>query len=131
MKFVIGFRYMSEADNDLFAGLIRLHVLHHAAQGEVFGLWIIRELQHHGYDISPGTIYPMLHGLQRRGHLSSREARADGRSRRMYRITPAGRTALAEARQKVKELFGELFEEEVACNSPSPPQAAAPRRRRR
>lgn len=98
-------------NQDLYAGLIRLHILHHAAEGEVFGLGIIQELRRHGYEISPGTIYPMLHRMQRRGYLTSRERREGRAIRRSYRATAAGRTALADAKRKVQELFAEMFEE--------------------
>jgi DNA-binding PadR family transcriptional regulator len=99
-------------DQELYAGLIRLHILHHAAKGPVFGLWFIEELGRHGYKLSPGTLYPLLHGLERRGYLKSTSERSGKRLRRMYRATAAGRSALAAARQKVSELFGELLEEE-------------------
>lgn len=97
-------------DRDLYAGLIRLHVLHHAAHEPVYGLGMIEELARHGYQLSAGTLYPILHALQRKGYLKS-SPRREGRSgRRCYRITPRGRRALAAAKRKVSELFGELFE---------------------
>ncbi len=95
---------------DLWTGLIRLHILHHASAGEVFGLGVIRELRRHGYDLSPGTIYPLLHRMERAGYLVSRERRSGPTARRSYRSTRAGRLALAEARKKVRELFAELVE---------------------
>jgi DNA-binding PadR family transcriptional regulator len=98
-------------DKDLYAGLIRLHVLHHASQRPVFGLWIIEELREHGYKLSPGTVYPMLHGMEKKGYLRSTEEREGKRARRLYHITPAGRAALRDAKEKVQELFGELFED--------------------
>jgi len=98
------------SDKDLYAGLIRLHVLHHAAEIPVYGAWIIEELRRHGYVLSPGTLYPMLHGLERKGYLRSRPEGEGKRARRRYRITPKGRRALADAKEKVRELFGELFE---------------------
>ena len=94
---------------ELFAGLIRLHVLHHAAEGEIYGQWMIEELARHGYRLSPGTIYPLLHGLEAKGYLESRRARVGSRSRRLYRATPLGRTVLAAARDKVRELFSEIL----------------------
>jgi DNA-binding PadR family transcriptional regulator len=97
-------------DTDLFSGMIRLHVLHHAAEGPIFGLAIIEELRHHGYQISAGTMYPILQGLERKGYLVSRYERREGRERRIYRITPPGRRALEIGRTKVRELFGELIE---------------------
>jgi len=98
-------------DQDLYAGLIRLHILHHASKAPVFGLWFIEELGRHGYKLSPGTLYPLLHGLERKGYLKSTSERAGKSVRRMYQATPAGRKALAAARQKVSELFGELLED--------------------
>ena len=97
-------------DKDLYSGLIRLHVLHHACEEDVFGLDMIEELARHGYKMSPGTIYPILHGLEKRGYLTSTEFRSGKVRRRLYRATPAGRKALRAAKQKVRELFGELIE---------------------
>lgn len=97
------------ADRELYAGLVRLHVLHHAAAQPIYGAWIIEELGRHGYTLSPGTLYPLLHGLERKGYLRSRRERAGKRLRRLYRITRAGKAALAEGKEKVAELFGELF----------------------
>jgi DNA-binding PadR family transcriptional regulator len=99
-------------DQDLYAGLIRLHILHHASKEPVFGLWFIEELGKHGYKLSPGTLYPLLHGLERKGYLRSTSERSGKSLRRMYQATPIGRKALATARQKVSELFGELLEED-------------------
>jgi PadR family transcriptional regulator PadR len=97
-------------DQDLLSGLIRIHILYHACKEPIFGLEMIEELQRHGYKLSPGTLYPMLHGLERRGLLRSKRIRLRGRDRRVYRATPSGRKALAIARDKVKELLGELLE---------------------
>lgn len=95
---------------DLYSGLIRLHILHHAEKGEIFGLGMIEELSRHGYRLSAGTLYPILHGLEARGYLKATAHRNGRRIRRMYRATPAGRRVLAAAKAKVRELFGELFE---------------------
>jgi len=98
---------------ELYTALIRLHILHHAAEGELFGLGIIEELGRHGYRLSPGTLYPILHGMEKNSLLRSRSMRGeDGRSRRMYSATATGRRVLKDAKDKVRELFGELFENE-------------------
>ena len=99
-------------DQDLYGGLIRLHILHHACKRPVFGLWFIEELAHHGYKLSPGTLYPLLHSLEQKGYLRSTTEREGKRLRRMYQATSQGRKALEIARQKVSELFGELLEDE-------------------
>ena len=98
-------------DKELYSGMIRLHILYHASRGPIFGLWIIEELGRHGYKLSPGTLYPILHGLERKGYLRSSEKREGRQLRRLYRATPAGRKALATAKIKVRELVGELFED--------------------
>ena len=108
----------SDADHrDLYAGLIRLHVLHHAVKETVYGFAMIEELRRHGYELSTGTLYPILHGLERKGLLRSTKERVGGAERRVYRATPAGRKALSAAKTKVRELFGELFEDEEGGGS--------------
>lgn len=106
---------MSELNpqRELYSGLIRLHVLHHACCEPIFGLGMIEELARHGYRMSPGTLYPMLDGLEKKGLLRSARQLVQGRFRRVYRATPAGRRALQTAKHRVKKLFGELFEDEL------------------
>ncbi len=96
-------------DRDLYGGLIRLHVLHHASEKPLYGYWMIAELRRHGYEIGPGTMYPLLHRLERKGYLRSKQERSGSRYRKIYRITPSGRRALSLARRRVRELFGEMF----------------------
>ena len=123
-------------ERDLFSGLVRLHVLHHADEGPVFGLAIIEELRRHGYQISAGTMYPILHGLERKGYLVSRSGLDEGRQRRVYTITPLGRQVLVIARQKVNELFGEMVagrrpERDAKSRKPGPAGVPTTRRRAR
>ena len=99
-----------DSDRDLYAGLIRLHVLHHAVEEPIFGLGMIEELARHGYRISPGSLYPLLHSLEARGYLRSSEQRNGKSLRRVYRATARGRRALEAAKHKVRELFRELIE---------------------
>lgn len=90
-------------------GAVRLHILHHAAEHEIHGAWMTEELAEHGYRISPGTLYPTLHRLEAEGLLTSRQHVVDGRTRRLYEATGAGRTALAEDRAALAELARELL----------------------
>jgi PadR family transcriptional regulator len=92
---------------ELFKGLIRLHVLHHAAKDEFYGQWMIHELARHGYTLSPGTLYPMLHALERSGYLRSRQERLGRTVRRLYRATALGREANKLAKIQVRELTGQ------------------------
>jgi DNA-binding PadR family transcriptional regulator len=102
---------VSNQHRELFFGLIRIHVLLHASQEPIFGFAMMEELAHHGYRIGPGTLYPLLHGLERSGLLKSVVKNVGGHSRRVYKITAAGRKALDKARVKVDELRHELHEE--------------------
>ncbi len=94
--------------HDLLAGFIRLHILHHAAEGEIYGLWMIEELAHHGYRLSPGTLYPMLHAMEKRGYLTSRVERNDSAARKLYRATAYGLEGLALAKLRFADLTGEV-----------------------
>ena len=69
---------------------------------------MIEELAHHGYRVSPGTLYPLLHGMERKGYLESRIERAGRSQRRIYNATPYGIEALAMAQDKIRELFREV-----------------------
>jgi DNA-binding PadR family transcriptional regulator len=93
---------------DLFLGFVKLHILHHAGHEPVFGLWLMEELAQHGYRLSPGTLYPILHSLEQDGLLSSTSQVVDGKVRKYYQLTPAGQDALAQGREKAAELLREL-----------------------
>lgn len=97
--------------HDLLSGLVRLHVLHHAAQHPVYGQWMIDELARHGYRLSPGTLYPMLSKMTRDGYLTCRTERQGRVSRKYYEITEKGREGLAVARERLRELKHEAGKE--------------------
>ncbi|HJX13024.1 MAG TPA: PadR family transcriptional regulator [Dehalococcoidales bacterium] len=105
---------MPITDNDIiknfFLGFIRLHVLYHASKGPVYGFWMIKELGRHGYNLSPGTLYPILHRMERDGFIFSEKELIKGKWRRYYRITDEGRQALSQSYYKIKELINELNE---------------------
>ena len=105
----------NSSQQDLYSGLIRLHILHHAAEEGIFGLGMIEELGRHGYKLSPGTLYPLLHRLEEKRLLRSFPRTEAGKIRRIYRATATGRMALRSAKEKVRELFGELFEQKSAA----------------
>lgn len=99
-------------ERELYSGLIRLHILRHARDGGIFGLGMIEELAQHGYKLSAGTLYPLLHNMEKKGLLRSHEHLEAGKIRRIYKSTPSGRKALSMAKEKVRELFGALFQDE-------------------
>jgi DNA-binding PadR family transcriptional regulator len=98
-------------DRAFSGGLIRLHILHHACHEPIFGQGIMEELARHGYKLSAGTLYPILHGLETAGYLVSNQELTNGRKRRVYLATETGKLALTQAKDQVRELFRELFEE--------------------
>lgn len=102
------------SNRDLMGGFVRLHVLHHASTGPVFGIGIIEKLAFHGYVLSPGTLYPILHGLERDGFLQSKGEVVGKKRRRVYQITPEGRKTLVLSKGRLWELFKEIFDGELS-----------------
>ena len=125
--------------HDFFLGFIRIHVLHHAAEHPVYGLSLIEELRRHGYALSPGTLYPILHGLAEAGYLRLEKRVVGGRVRKYYTSTARGRRALTAARTQINELVGEVLDtprpaprlprSSARRSSPVPPPARSPRGR--
>ena len=95
---------------EFVSGFIRLHILHHAAEHPLVGFWMIEELRRHGYEMSPGTIYPLLHCLQKKGYLSVEVKREGRRAWRQYSATKEGKKVLNAAKRKLRELFHGLIE---------------------
>ena len=95
----------------LFLAFMQVHILHHAKREPFFGLWMMEELRRHGYNVSPGTLYPILHSLEENGVLHKEERVIEGKVRKYYRLTAKGEEILAEAKQKTVELFREIVEE--------------------
>ena len=96
-------------NREILLALWKIHVLHHAAEGEVVGNWMLEELRHHGYEVSPGTLYPMLARMERFGWLrSDRPEESGSRERRSYKITAESRKVLALVQRQLGELRGEM-----------------------
>lgn len=105
---------------DFVLGFAKVHILHHAAQAPIYGTAMMAELRRHGYDLGPGTLYPLLHGLQRDGLLTREDRVVAGKVRKYYTATDAGRRTLAEAREKIDELVREVLEGEGPAALPEP-----------
>jgi len=105
---------------DFFLGFIKLHILHHANEEPIYGLAMIEELRRHGYEMSPGTLYPILHSLEATGYLTREDRIVNGKIRKYYAITDDGQTVLAETRDKVRELVGEVLEGRGPKHLPEP-----------
>ena len=86
----------------------KIHILHHAAEKRgVYGHWMLEELGHHGYRLSPGTLYPLLARMARRGWIRAAETERS-RDPRVYRITPEGSAVLKRLRISLGELQHEV-----------------------
>jgi DNA-binding PadR family transcriptional regulator len=98
---------------EFLRGAVRLHILHHAAHGEVHGAWMATELAHHGYRISPGSLYPTLHRMEAEGLIRSTPLVVDGRARRTYVATAKGRKTLESTKRQLRELAVEVLGNEA------------------
>lgn len=96
---------------DILLAFGRVHLLHHAAEGPIYGLEMIQELGRHGYEIGPGTLYPIFHELERAGYLTCEPETVGGKVRKYYRITDEGWDVLARLRAKIREPGGEVMVE--------------------
>ncbi len=104
----------------------KVHILHHAQAGPIYGQWMLDELARHGYRLSPGTLYPLLARMERHGWLRGRrDPEASIKARREYRLTGRGARVLDRLRGHVEELFDEV----VLGREPSDPRTGrgAPR----
>jgi PadR family transcriptional regulator PadR len=102
---------MDSLTRSFFLGFIKIHILHHAAEEPVYGLWLIEELEHHGFRIGPGTLYPIFHSLEEDGLLRSRRQVVNGKIRKYYRTTSKGSATLRDAKTSAQELLKEIIEE--------------------
>ncbi len=102
---------------DFFLGFVKIHILYHAMREPLYGVAIIEELRRHGSELSPGTLYPILHSMEQTGYLTRTQQTVGGKVRKYYRITAQGQQALQEAKQKIRELVDEVMEEQGTASS--------------
>lgn len=98
----------SKIQRKLFLGFIYIHILHHASEEPIYGSWMIKELKEHGYNMSPGTLYPIFHTLENENLLKSTNKTVNGKNRKYYATTLEGEKFLEESREKLKELINEI-----------------------
>ena len=97
----------------LFLGFIQIHILYHAQKDPIFGSWMLEELREHGYHLSAGTLYPLLHTMESAGLLEKEDKNVEGKIRKYYKITEKGSVVLREAKKKAYELFKEINADEA------------------
>ncbi len=98
-----------EAFRSSWVDFIELHILHHASEQPVYGVWMIEELARHGYRLGPSQLYPRFHRLERQGYLKRRAVVTAGKLRKYYRITPAGRSYFRRQKLRLIELAAEAL----------------------
>jgi PadR family transcriptional regulator, regulatory protein PadR len=101
--------YTAQLHQSIWQGMAKLFILHHAAEAPVYGVRLKKNLSNRGYDISPGSLYPLLHTMERAGLLHCRLKVFKGRVRKYYSITPPGESCLQELRQAFSGLAREIF----------------------
>jgi DNA-binding PadR family transcriptional regulator len=119
---------MRDIFRETFLGFVRVHLLHHAAKAPIFGTEMLAELRRHGYALSPGTLYPILHALESAGYLRSEQRLVAGKLRRYYRGTAKGARALQKLKVKVRELTDEVLEDDRPGGAPTARSRARVRR---
>jgi len=102
---------MDEVEREILLSFWKVHILHHAGEEPIYGQWIITELRRHGYEISPGTLYPLLQRLVRHAWLDVTAQGGGRRARRDYRLTPKGKKVLKLIRAQIQELYDEVVAE--------------------
>lgn len=90
-------------------GFIKVHILYHAKVNPIFGTWLIGELKRHGYHVSPGLVYPLLHSLEKEGYLKRENKVIEGKVRKYYTLTSKGLKMLEEAKLRIRELVEEVM----------------------
>ena len=93
-----------DINKDLIAASSTPIILAILAEGDSYGYAIlsrVREISGGHMEWTDGMLYPVLHRLERLGHIEARWEVADsGRRRKYYQITPQGRAQLAEERRQ-------------------------------
>ena len=94
---------------EILLGFWKVHILHHAGKGPVVGQWMLQELRRHGYEVSPGTMYPLLQRMERNGWLRCVVAAKGGvHARKSYYLTDKGRDVLEIVLAQLEELRVEV-----------------------
>ena len=103
---------MTPEKREILLSFWKVHILHHAGDGPIHGQWVLNELRRHGYELSPGTLYPLLNRMERLGWLKGKsDPRGGRRARKDYRLTMQGRKVLAVVRHQIQELYEEVVKE--------------------
>jgi PadR family transcriptional regulator PadR len=95
--------------HSFWQGMLKFFVLHQAAHSPVYGGRLKKQLQDLDYDISPGSLYPLLHALEKAQLLKSRVKIFKGRARKYYDITDQGRAVLADLHVELSNVMARML----------------------
>lgn len=113
-----------QLQREILLSFWKIHILHHAAEEPIYGQWMITELRRHGYEISPGTLYPILRRMEEQGWLAPvKRSKADAGRRKRYVLTRQGAAALEWIRRQLREVYREVAK-------PGRPESAGSQRKR-
>lgn len=106
-------------EREFLLGFWKIHILYHAADRRgVYGQWMLEELRHHGYRLSPGTLYPILTRMKHRGWLRPSEPKRS-KDPRVYRLTARGHEVLKRVQTSLDELYREVGDRSTAARTPN------------
>jgi DNA-binding PadR family transcriptional regulator len=98
-----------QLERDFLQGMVKVFILHQAGQTSVYGNKLKTVLRSCGYHISPGSLYPILHSLEKSGLLKSRIRVFKGRVRKYYDLTEPGHHCLTELQRKYGDFVKNLL----------------------
>lgn len=98
-----------EVSREILLAFWKVRILQHASEEPLHGQWMLKELSHHGYEISPGTLYPLLARMERLGWLKNKSYKhTSPRARKDYRLTAEGKKVIEHVREQLEELYDEV-----------------------
>ena len=99
-------RQISQA---FWQGMVKLIVLHQANLGPVYGGRLSKYFHSLGYAISPGSLYPLLHSMEKANLMRCHIRIFKGRARKYYELTPQGQDCLEASRKEAEEIVREVI----------------------
>lgn len=90
-------------DKSLISGSTSMLVLRLLEEGDLYGYQMIerlRERSNYVFELKAGTLYPLLHGMEEKGFLTSYEQEEGGKVRKYYHLTRDGKKVLKEKEEE-------------------------------
>ncbi len=107
-------------DKELSKGSHELIILKLLSRGDMYGYQIVQQmslLSDRAFEMSQGSLYPFLHGLEQEGYLSSYSEPENGRERLYYHLTEKGQAALADKEARWKHFVQAMGQILKGCDA--------------